>query len=128
MRYFSVFDFDPQENEKKLFSKVKEALRKDIEGCFGTLQAQFRILSLPCKLWAKDVMDDIITACMILHNMVVEDEFDVCFEDNEDDLLHGLVCPSMARKISAAGTRAVMSEFEDKPAFHKLRNELIEHL
>ena len=118
----------PQGNKKKLFSKVQEALRKDIERCFGTLQAQFRILSLPCKLWAKDVMDDIITACMILHNMVVEDEFDVCFEDNEDDLLHGFVRPAMVRTLSAAGTRAVMSKIEDKTAFHKLRNELIEHL
>ncbi|OWZ13818.1 hypothetical protein PHMEG_00012797 [Phytophthora megakarya] len=79
----------PQDSKRKRYAAVQEAVRKDIERGFGVLQQRFRIVALPCKLWKVDAMNDGMLACIILHNMVVEDELmltslnhDYLFEDN----------------------------------------------
>jgi len=59
---------------------MQEACRKDVERAFGVLQSRFAIIKGPCRFWDKHVLHDIITACIIMHNMIVEDERD----ENED--------------------------------------------
>ena len=66
----------PSGRKFKNHSKAQEAARKDIERCFGVLQQRFRILALPCKLWSKTAIHDVMTACLILHNMIIEDEWE----------------------------------------------------
>ena len=56
----------------KNYAKAQEAEREDIERCFGVLQQRFRILALPCKLWSKTAIHDVMTACLILHNIMIE--------------------------------------------------------
>ncbi|XP_065631858.1 uncharacterized protein LOC112025874 [Quercus suber] len=49
------------------------------EGCraaFGVLQARFAIVRGPARLWKTEALDYIMKACIILHNMVIEDERD----------------------------------------------------
>lgn len=65
---------NPVGNKQKLFAKLQEATRKDVERAFGVLQARFRLLNTPCKLWNASRMREVIIACIILHNMIVEDE------------------------------------------------------
>ena len=38
-------------------------------------QARWRIVATPCRVWYKDAMNVVMTACIILHNMIVEDEW-----------------------------------------------------
>jgi hypothetical protein len=38
------------------------------------LQGRFRIIANPSKLWNTTIMADIMYACIIMHNMIVEDE------------------------------------------------------
>ncbi|KAI3778281.1 hypothetical protein L2E82_07462 [Cichorium intybus] len=66
----------PQIRKHKLFAERQEAARKDVERAFGVLQARFAFLRRPCLLWDKDIMGKIMIACIILHNMIVEDERD----------------------------------------------------
>ncbi|OWY96432.1 hypothetical protein PHMEG_00033299 [Phytophthora megakarya] len=47
---------------------------KDVERCFGVLQARFRIIDTPCRLWRAYPMGIVMHACIILHNMIVADE------------------------------------------------------
>uniref|UniRef100_A0A0D3BRF8 Nuclease HARBI1 n=1 Tax=Brassica oleracea var. oleracea TaxID=109376 RepID=A0A0D3BRF8_BRAOL len=51
----------PQGPQAVLFAQRQEAVQKDVERAFGVLQARFAI---------------IMRACIILHNMIVEDERD----------------------------------------------------
>nr|KAJ0188991.1 hypothetical protein LSAT_V11C800436390 [Lactuca sativa] len=64
----------PQLRKHKLFAEHQEAARKDVERAFGVLQARFAFLHRPCLVWDKDMMGKIMIACIIIHNVIVEDE------------------------------------------------------
>ena len=49
-------------------------MRKDVERAFGVMQARFAVVKNPSNLWDKDKIANIMRACIILHNMIVEDE------------------------------------------------------
>jgi hypothetical protein len=48
--------------------------RKDAECAFGVLQSRFDIVNRPARLWKRNDVVNIVQACIILHNMIVEDE------------------------------------------------------
>ncbi|XP_057526363.1 uncharacterized protein LOC130805598 [Amaranthus tricolor] len=60
----------------RLFAQHQEAARKDVERAFGVLQARFAIIRKPSLAWDEERLSDIITSCIIMHNMIVEDERD----------------------------------------------------
>jgi hypothetical protein len=64
----------PISNKQKVFAAQQEACRKDVERAFGVLQAKWKILHGPARLWKQKTLNSIMCACVILHNMVIEDE------------------------------------------------------
>ncbi|XP_039684958.1 uncharacterized protein [Medicago truncatula] len=66
----------PQSEPDKLFAKHQEACRKDIERVFGVLQARLKIICEPARLWNIADLGIIMRSCIILDNMIVEDERD----------------------------------------------------
>ncbi|XP_033129448.1 putative nuclease HARBI1 [Brassica rapa] len=66
----------PQSPKQQLFAQVQESVRKDVERAFGVLQARFAIVKNPVHTMAKEKIGKIMRACIILHNMIVEDERD----------------------------------------------------
>ncbi|XP_022553853.1 putative nuclease HARBI1, partial [Brassica napus] len=58
----------------ELFAKVQEATRKNVERAFGVLQARFAIVKNPALSWDKEKIGKIMRTCIILHNMIVENE------------------------------------------------------
>jgi hypothetical protein len=64
----------PHLQQHKVFAKHQEGARKDVERAFGVLQARFHTLTRPTKFWERDTISDIMHTCIILHNMIVEDE------------------------------------------------------
>jgi hypothetical protein len=64
----------PISNKQKVFAAQQEACRKDVERAFGVLQAKWKILHGPTHLWKQKTLNSIMCACVILHNMVIEDE------------------------------------------------------
>ena len=69
----------PQGQKYKLFAVAQEACRKDVERAFEVLQARFTIVCGLAQFFHLETLQKIIKACIILHNMIVEDERD----DNE---------------------------------------------
>ncbi|KAL2621865.1 hypothetical protein R1flu_002070 [Riccia fluitans] len=65
---------DPQGPARKLFSNVQEECRKDIEWAFGVLQKRFAIVRNPARSWKPERLKMIMKTCIILHNMIVEDQ------------------------------------------------------
>jgi hypothetical protein len=51
---------------------MQEAYRKDVERAFGVLQARFNIIRTATRMWNTEQLDDIMYACVILHNMIVK--------------------------------------------------------
>ena len=117
---------NPQGGKKKLFAELQEAYRKDVERAFGVLQSRFVIIRNPARFWYRDDLSYVMKTCVILHNMIMEDERDETFneEPNEDPLV------SMSRMITPPfrmfldGYRKIRSS----ESHHLLRNDLIEHL
>ena len=63
---------------KKMFDfhNAQVAVRKDVERAFGILQAQFAIVRGPARFWDQKTLGRIMTACVILHNMIIENDRD----------------------------------------------------
>uniref|UniRef100_R7WBQ9 L-gulonolactone oxidase n=1 Tax=Aegilops tauschii TaxID=37682 RepID=R7WBQ9_AEGTA len=62
------------------FAKVQEATQKDIERAFEILQTRFAIVRGPACFWDKKTLSNILICCVILHNMIIEDERDLNLE------------------------------------------------
>ena len=79
----------PQGPKARLFVERQESVRKDVERAFGVLQARFAIIRGPARNMDKGELGMIMKACVILHNMIVEDErdsYDLAFDyDDVDD-------------------------------------------
>ena len=68
---------EPRGPKKKYFAMRQEACRKDVERAFGVLQSRFAIIAGSTRFWRKSVLHDIMSTCIILHNMIIEDERDL---------------------------------------------------
>ena len=76
---------DPQGAAKQYFAKQQEACRKDVERAFGVLQKRFAIVRNPSRMWHKEKISSVMRTCIILHNMIVEDEREIQEEQFTDE-------------------------------------------
>jgi hypothetical protein len=120
----------PANVKDKNFAKAQEAQRKDVERAFGVLQARFAIVRGPARFWDEATLRDIMIACVIMHNMIIEDE------RNDDRLYDSYDKNDVDVKdvVSRAGTSKFMSfgqmreEIENSHVHHQLQEDLVEHL
>ena len=63
------------QRKNNLFA-CQEFARKGVERCFGVLQSRWSMIAHPCRLWSTSGMADVMYACIIMHNMIIEDEAD----------------------------------------------------
>ncbi|CAL2279206.1 unnamed protein product [Prunus armeniaca] len=66
----------PRTQKQKLFATYQEGYRKDVERCFGILQARWAIIRGAARMFDEEVLRSIMMTCIILHNMIVEDKYD----------------------------------------------------
>ncbi|XP_020409151.1 uncharacterized protein LOC109946257 [Prunus persica] len=62
----------PQSHKEIFFA----AYQKDVERCFGILQARWAIIRGVAGLFDEEILRSIMITCIILHNMIVDDEYD----------------------------------------------------
>ncbi|XP_018509939.2 putative nuclease HARBI1 isoform X1 [Brassica rapa] len=130
---------NPQGPKASLFATYQEGVRKDVERAFGVLQARFAIVKNPALLWDKIKIGKIMRACIILHNMIVEDErdgntqFDVSvFEQPESnrssqvDLNFSPGMPSNVGNIMSMMT--IRNEVRDNKIHQRLKADLVENI
>jgi hypothetical protein len=56
--------------------KEQEACRKDVEQEFDVLQYRWAIVRHPARQWSVQQIWEVMNACVIMHNMTVEEERD----------------------------------------------------
>ena len=126
----------PQGPKAVLFAQNQEAVRKDVERAFGVLQARFAIVKNPALFWDKVKIGKIMRACIILHNMIVENkrggytQFSLSeFQHAEDngsshvDLNYSTDIPS-----NIANMMGVRTRIRDRRMHEQLKADLVEHL
>ncbi|XP_047326472.1 uncharacterized protein LOC124930153 [Impatiens glandulifera] len=64
----------PMNRKAKYFTTAQESFRKDVERAFGVLQARFAIVRGPGQFYDRATLKKIMLACIIMHDMIVEDE------------------------------------------------------
>ncbi|XP_055527295.1 uncharacterized protein LOC129719906 [Wyeomyia smithii] len=111
--------------KRKYFAEKQEICRKDVERAFGVLMARFAIIKNPARLWSKEDLRFMMRACIILHNMIIDNERDD--DSSPHDLSPEEYCanPDMS---DFAGFLAQYQEVHNSKLHEQLQNDLIEHL
>jgi len=117
----------PMGNKNKYFAKAQEAARKDVERAFGVLQSRFAIVRGAARLWDTETLGNIMKACVIMHNMIVEDE-GVVDPTERFDYVGQNVEPSHESNCTLNEFIEAHKRIRDKEIHHQLKADLIEHL
>ena len=76
---------NPVQNEKKLFNRRHCSLRIIVEQAFGALKRRFKVLDDASPFFPYETQVDIVIACCIIHNWVIEDGSDEFNEPDDND-------------------------------------------
>ncbi|XP_020992129.1 uncharacterized protein LOC107475101 [Arachis duranensis] len=125
----------PKGEKRKLFAQYQEGQRKDVERAFGVLQACFAIIRGPARFWEKKKFANIMRACIILHNMIVEDERDTYAGNfaqglEYDDVENGLSQPQLGEEDFAPYHQFLQrnAQLRNRQQHRQLKDDLIEHI
>ena len=121
--------------EEEHYRRWQEAVRKDVERCFGILKKVFECLSRNSKKRNKELIAKIVTTCLILHNMRVEDKEIHQDDELRLDNLYEVTIPARLRvqtnyliaqdaTMRAAGRRR-LRELENKQEHVRLQKALV---
>jgi hypothetical protein len=118
---------EPRGSKRTYFAKAQEAVRKDVERAFGVLQSRFAIIRGPARFWDDKTLSEIITACIIMHNMIVEDEGILDPDERFDD---GGDCVEPSHEHTADFDEFIENHLKirNKKIHHQLQEDLVEHL
>jgi hypothetical protein len=123
----------PQSEKHKLFAEHQEGARKDVECAFGILQSRFSILKRPACLYEQGDLENIMLACIILHNMVIEDEKDL--EEIPIDLNETASTSTVQEASISQGPNPLMEQviernaaIRDRNTHKQLQSDLVEHV
>lgn len=125
----------PQTEKHKLYAQRQEGARKDVEYAFGVLQSCFDIVNRPARLWKRNDVVNIMQACVILHNMIVEDEKDLVkipLDLNENPSATIVLPPEVQTNDNPnpcfVDVLNINSAIRAASTHRQLKNDLVEHI
>ncbi|RWR97115.1 putative nuclease HARBI1 [Cinnamomum micranthum f. kanehirae] len=112
------------------FAAAQESARKDVERVFGVIQARFAIVRGPARFLDRQILKHIMKACIIMHNMIVEDERDKNIPPNYDAREGECSDLAVSRDHTAEFQDFIQSHLRirDKRTHSQLQADLVEHL
>ncbi|KAL0008673.1 hypothetical protein SO802_010175 [Lithocarpus litseifolius] len=122
----------PQYHKRQHFASAQEAVKKDVEHAFGVLQARFAIVRGPACFFHLETLKDIMMACIIFHNMIVEDERHTYLGANDFD--YDQIDDNGPEPVSHNPTCNLMQFIEhhnsirDRGIHSQLQADFVEHL
>ncbi|XP_074378588.1 uncharacterized protein LOC141720132 [Apium graveolens] len=116
-------------NKRKYFIAAQKSIKKDVERAFDVLQSRFVIIRDLSRFWDVETMKYIMTACVILHNMIIEDERESSLEEEhfDSDVEVSVVTRIPNHPNNLREFIQVHQQIRNKPAHFQLQNDLIEH-
>jgi hypothetical protein len=109
---------------------MKQALvRKDVECAFGLLKKRFNILAIPDQSYSQRILGLIMRVCIILHNMIIDDERDGSYDNNYHTVTF-VIAPLVTYEVPASLTTILQMEahLTSGLMFLNLQSNLIEHV
>jgi hypothetical protein len=118
------------DRKKQYFAKVQVSAREDIERAFGVLQARWGVIHGPTYRWDRERLSDIMTACIIMHNMIVEDERGGPMVTNTNfDNIDTQINPTVVR-LNVTEREAFVNahhKIRNRDLHYQLQSDLIKH-
>ncbi|XP_076911897.1 uncharacterized protein LOC143570016 [Bidens hawaiensis] len=98
----------PVYDKRKYFTKKQESARKDIERAFGVLKKRCAMLANPIRFWTREKITEVVITCIILHNMILEDEGQTICQNYQGDIpRQGSTITNVQRLDNILSSRAV---------------------
>jgi hypothetical protein len=104
-------------------------VRKDVECAFGLLKMMFKIIATPDRSYSQRTLDLIMCACIILHNMIIDDERDDGYDENYHTVA-SVIAPPVTYEAPASLTIILQREsyLTSGLMFSNLQSDLIEQV
>ena len=109
-----------QGKKELIFHNAQAEARKYAERAFGIFQSQFVIAWGPSRFWDKKTLWHIMTACVLMHNMIIENEHGHGLGHNFYQLM-GISFMPMRREERIKRFMKVHNEIEDSDAHDQLQ-------
>eukprot|EP00267_Zea_mays_P022088 XP_008646526.1 uncharacterized protein LOC103628014 [Zea mays] len=100
-----------------------------VECAFGVLKSRFNIIAVPGRSYSQRTLGLIMRACVILHNMIIDDERDADLDETYETVdstvgpsIYYNATPSLAARIQ------MDNEMTDTSMYTQLLNDLVEHV
>ncbi|XP_022023636.1 uncharacterized protein LOC110923891 [Helianthus annuus] len=107
--------------KRQYFKKLQESSQKDIERCFRVLQQRWQFIRNPCRMWDKEKIRMVMYACIIMRNMIIEDDGKaICQNYFPEDVVEGTQATMEERILN-------MQLLRSKEIHNTLKADLVEH-
>ncbi|KAJ9541025.1 hypothetical protein OSB04_027531 [Centaurea solstitialis] len=114
----------PVEEPRVHFKKRQESARKDIERTFATLKDKWHVVKYPARVWTQQKLSQIMYTCIILHNMIREDEGFSHYPFDPTEVLPGEIETTISEEDRARNVNLV----KNRERHANLRHDLSIHV
>ncbi|XP_062193599.1 uncharacterized protein LOC133897015 [Phragmites australis] len=118
----------PVGRKRQHFVVQQAALQKDVERAFGVLQSRFPIVRGATRIWDEETLHNIMTVCIVMHNMIIEDERP---DGDVEHVYEGAGDPVEPSHTPSPTLEAFAQRYgmiTSRQGHHQLREDLVEHL
>ncbi|XP_071708489.1 uncharacterized protein [Rutidosis leptorrhynchoides] len=118
---------NPIDEPRKKFKRFQESARKDIEREFGVLRGRFAMLKTPARSMDFNKIRRHMYACVVLHNMIQENNGFVISKRDEKMMAAPSNRPiRLERDLRDRDAR--IKEIRDRQVHNRLESDLTEHV
>lgn len=114
----------PNDAKRQKFKAAQESARKDIERAFGVLKKRWEIIEHPGRALSLGKLKKIMYTCIILHNMIIEDDGNAICSFNPEAILVDDIETEISEERRAENVR----EIRNRDTHNNLRSDLVEHI
>jgi hypothetical protein len=117
----------PQQEKHQFFSIKQSSVRKYVECAFDLLKKKFKVI--PGWSYSQRTLRLIMRACIILHNMIIDDERDGGYKENYHTVIY-VIAPPITYEEPASLTTIIQRvvHLTSRLMFSNLQSDLIEHV
>jgi hypothetical protein len=114
--------------KRKYFASKQESAKKDVERAFGVLQSRFAIVCGPVRYCNEETLAYIMKACIIMHNMIIEDEGAMNLGFDHEHEVNSFISVSHGETPELYDFLQTHNRIKDRATSSQLQEDLIEHL
>jgi len=114
--------------KRKYFASKQECARKDVERAFGVFQSRFAIVRGPVRYWDEETLVNIMKACIIIHNMIIEDEGAMNLGFDHEREVNSFISVSRGELPELHDFLQTHNRIRDRATSSQLQEDLVEYL